>query len=104
MVLAERGGGVPKAACEVAVGCGEELVAVGFALADEEHPGWCFPVEQGGVAPPPGEEGVVAAELLVVLVDPGGAVVLDQEQPAAFAVVARDLEQRVGGDGAWPRS
>src|SRR5205823_4236784 len=53
---------------------------------------------------PPGEEGVVAAELLIVLVDSPGAVVFDEQQTStALARVARNLKDRVGADGAWPR-
>jgi hypothetical protein len=39
VVLALVGGGVPQVAGEVAVGGGQEFVAVRLVLADEQHPG-----------------------------------------------------------------
>ena len=83
-VLIDGARGVPKVGGELAVGAGEEVVALGIVLADEQDVGCVATGTQVGVAPPPAEEGVVAAELVVVLVGAAGAVVLDQEEPRAL--------------------
>jgi len=80
---------------ELVVGGGQEAVALFFVLADEEHVRRRPLIAGLRAAPPPGEEGVVAAELLQVLVDPTGAVELDQEGPAALAILPRRLDDGV---------
>ena len=70
---------MPEVGGQLDVRAGEEVVALGSVLADEEDVGCVATGPQVGVAPPPGEEGVVAAELVVVLVDAAGAVVFDQK-------------------------
>src|SRR4029078_160836 len=81
-LLFRRRAGVPAVADELSVGGGEEVTALAFVLADEEHEGRELGVDEGGMAPPRAEEGVVPAELVVVLVDASSAVVLDEEQSA----------------------
>jgi hypothetical protein len=89
--------GVPAVAGELAVGGVEEHLALLLVLADEQDPGGVLRAFEVAVAPPPAQEGVVAAQLVVVLVDPAGAVVLDQEQPrCSLGVAAVDLEDGVG--------
>src|SRR5215204_1287338 len=84
LVLIDGARGVPEVGGELAVSAGEEVVALGSVLADEQDVGCLATGSQVGVAPPPGEEGVVAAELVVVLVGAAGAVILDQEEPRAL--------------------
>jgi hypothetical protein len=93
--------GVPVVAGEFVVGAGEEVVALGVVLADEEDEGWLGAFAEFGVAPPPGEVVVVAAELVVVLVGAAGAVVFDQEEPWAVRAIVGDLECGVGDDRPW---
>ena len=97
VVLLAWGAWVPAVARQLAVGGIEELAALAFVLADEEHERRLLVVDEGRVAPPRAEEGVVAAELVVILVDASGAVVLDEEQPAAdFVALAFELQPGVG--------
>jgi hypothetical protein len=102
VVLLGWGAEVPTVARQLAVGGVEELVALVFVLADEEHVRRVVAISQG-VAPPGAEEGVVAAELVVVLVDASCAVVFDEELPAAGLGVAFDFQDGVGSDRsrAW---
>jgi hypothetical protein len=83
---------------EFAVGSGEEVVALGVVLADEQHVGRLGAPGEFGVAPPPGEVGVVAAEFVVVLVGAAGAVEFEEEQPWLLPSVVGDLEGGVGDD------
>jgi hypothetical protein len=62
-VLIDRARRVPEVGGELAVSAGEEVVALGFVLADEEDVRCVATGSQVRVAPPPSEEGVVAAEL-----------------------------------------
>src|SRR5918999_2720681 len=82
-VLIDRARRVPEVGGELAVSAGEEVVALGVVLADEQHEGWFGAAAELGMAPPPSEVGVVAAELVVVLVGAAGAGVLDQKKPRA---------------------
>jgi hypothetical protein len=90
-------------AAEFAVGAGEEVVALGVVLADEQHVGRLGAAAEVGVAPPPGQVGVVAAEFVVVLVGAAGTVELQEEQPRLRPSVVGDLEGGVGDDwtGMW---
>jgi hypothetical protein len=102
-VLIDRARRVPEVGGELAVSAGEEVVALGFVLADEEDVRCVATGSQVRVAPPPSEEGVVAAELVVVLVGAAGAVVLDQKEPRALCTVVGDFEGGVGDYWAWLR-
>src|SRR5215207_7267790 len=75
LVAVERHGRVPAMTAQLAVGGGEELLALALVLADEQHVGERGQVRVGRVADPPAQKGVVAAQLVVVLVDPARAVV-----------------------------
>lgn len=88
---------VPVVSGELVVGPVEEVLALMCVLADEEHVGWSVPVAVRGLLPPVVEEGVVAPELVVVLVEPTGAIELDEHggRLVEFAV-ARELEDGVG--------
>src|SRR5215207_2278057 len=90
-VLIDGAGGVPEVGGQLAVSAGEEGVALGIVLADEQDVGCVAAGAQVGVAPPPGEEGVVAAELVVVLVGAAGAVVLDQKEPRVLRSIVGDV-------------
>jgi hypothetical protein len=88
---------------EFAVGAGEEVVALGVVLADEQNVGRLGAPAEFGVAPPPGEVGVVAAELVVVLVGAAGAVELEQKQPRLVPCLVGEFRGwrrgRLGADG-----
>jgi hypothetical protein len=51
VVFALVGGGMPQVAREVAVGGGQELVAVRLVLADEQHPGRFAVVDEAALFP-----------------------------------------------------
>ena len=88
--------GVPAMSGKLVVGGGHELLALLAVLAHEDNEGRFAEIGARGVLPPRVEKAVVATELAVVLIDPAGAVVLDQQHVRPWLVAcALDLEHGV---------
>src|SRR4051794_24368583 len=91
---------VPVVPRQLVIGGAHEELALGLVPADEDDERRVVVERLRQALPPPAEEAVVAAELVEVLVDPVGAVELDEEPAVALVICALELDDGIGADRA----